>query len=114
VRSAHRRIASPRPDLIEIIDEFELDDARPVTFYLNTPLPIALSPCHPVTLPPCHALIHGARARLTIEAGWAASASAGEYYCDFAYRPWNRLALTSAPATRHVLKTILQFSALEG
>lgn len=106
VRVARRRIHSPQPELIEIVDEFELDAPRSIAFYLNTPLPIAVSPSH--------ALIHGALARLTIEAIWAASVAADEYYCDFAYRPWNRLALTSAPATQHVLKTVLRFSALEG
>lgn len=109
VRIARRRIHSPQPELIEIEDEFELDDVRTVTFYLNTPLPIALTPTLPLSGSPAQATIEGMGARLTVTAEWAAHADAGEYYSDFAYRPWNRLAITSAPATRHLLKTVLRF-----
>ena len=104
VRVARRTITSPRPELIEIVDEFELDEARAVTFYLNTPLP--------VTAQGATAIVQGTKARLTIEAAWAASSSAGEYYCNFAYEPWNRLAITSAPATKHLLKTVLRFTSI--
>jgi hypothetical protein len=104
VRVARRSISSPRPDLIEIVDEFELDEARHVTFYLNSPLPIGVEGTM--------AFIQGKKARLSVEAAWAASASAGEYYCNFVYQPYNRLCLTSSSATRHTLKTILRFTAL--
>lgn len=72
-----------------------------MTFYLNTPLPISAQG----TI----ATVQGAKARLTVEASWAASATAGEYYCNFAYQPWNRLAMTTGPAKRHLLKTVLHF-----
>jgi hypothetical protein len=104
VRTARRRIQSPQPDLIEITDEFELDAARAVSFYMQTPLPI--------TAAGTTAIVQGRRARLHVQAAWAASVTAAEYYCDFSYRPWNRLVAAAAPATRHTLKTVLRFEIL--
>ncbi len=101
VRVARRRIHSPQPGVIEITDEFELDEARPVSFYLQTPLPI--------TAGGAQATVQGKRGVLFVDAGWAVSSQAGEYYCDFSYRPWNRLVMTSAPGRRHVLTTVLHF-----
>jgi Heparinase II/III-like protein len=100
VRVARRRIASPQPDIIEITDEIELDEARAVTFYINSSLPI--------TAEGAKAVVQGQRARMTVEAGWAANATAGEYYCNSVYAPYNRLCLTSQAAKRHVLRTMLR------
>ena len=105
VRTARRRIESPRPDIIEIIDEFELDEARPVVFYLNTPLPINVDGTT--------AIVQGKRARLTVEAPWAAGAAAEEFYCDFAYTPYNRLRLTARAATTHRLVTRMHLTEEE-
>ena len=102
IRVARRRIHSPQPDWIEITDEFELEEARPVSFYMNTPLPITVSGGV--------ATIQGRRTGLSVTAPWAAAGIAGEYYSDFAYQPYNRLTFTSAPATRHVLTTVLRFA----
>ncbi len=102
VRVARRTIHSPQPDLIEIIDEFELDDSRPVSFYLNSPLPIAIEDTT--------GIIQGQRAVVRVRAAWAVSAEAGPHGCDFGYRPYQRLCLTSAPATSHRLRTVLQVS----
>ena len=104
VRIARRRIDSPQPGLIEITDEIELDEARSVTFYLQTPLPIAVDG----TL----AHVQGTHARMTVEAGWAVKATAEEYYCNSVYVPYNRLCLTSRVARKHVLKTVLRLAPL--
>jgi hypothetical protein len=102
VRVARRTITSPRPELIEIVDEIELDEARPVTFYLNTPLPVSAQGTT--------AVIQGTRVCLTVEGGWAERSVAEGYYCNYAYEPWNRLAMTSAQAKKHLLKTVLRFT----
>ena len=104
VRVARRRIVSPQPDIIEITDEIELDEARAVTFYINTPLAI--------TVDGRTAYVQGKRARMTVEAGWAVTATAGEYYCNSVYVPYNRLCLTSRTARKHVLKTVLRLAPL--
>ncbi len=104
VRVARRRIDSLRPDVITITDEIELSEPRAVTFYIQTPLAI--------TVDGRTAYVQGKRARMTVEAGWAIEATAGEYYCNSVYVPYNRLCLTSRAAKRHVLTTILRLAPL--
>ncbi len=56
------------------------------------------------------ARIMGARSILTVTAGWAESAEAEVCGVDWSYTRVNRLALRSAAASRHVLKTVLELS----
>jgi hypothetical protein len=100
VVSCRRTINSPTPDRIEIIDEIELAEPRPVSFYLHSPLPIRAATGK--------STVKGTRFNLEITAGWASAAAAKRCGVNWCYTPINRLALESAPARSHRLVTVLR------
>jgi Heparinase II/III-like protein len=101
VLACRRSVFSPTPDRIEITDEFVLERPLPVSFLLHTPLPVeATGTC---------ATIRGSRLNLEVAAPWAVAGTVEACGVNWSYTPINRLALRSAPATRHRLVTLLQF-----
>jgi len=100
VLACHRTINSSTPDQIEIIDEFELADSRPVTFFLHSPLPMRAGKGK--------ASIRGSHFTLDITAEWSVSGSSKTCGVNWCYVPIHRLALVSAPARKHRLVTVLQ------
>jgi hypothetical protein len=103
VRACRRTIRSPRPDVIEVCDEFTLAEPTAVVFYLHTPLPVRVE-ARAVT-------VRGSRRNLTVTTDWAVARAAGPCGVNWRYEPINRLELTSAAARRHCLRTVLTFGA---
>jgi hypothetical protein len=102
VIACRRTIASPRPDLVEIVDEIELTEPRAVRFLLHTTLPVQTAATG--------ALVTGARSVLAVTASWAEACEAGACGVDWSYTPVNRIVLRSTPGWRHVLRTLLELS----
>ncbi len=101
VVACRRTISSPSPDRIEIVDEFELAEARAVTFLLHSPLPMFVGDGV--------ARIRGRRGVVTVRADWATTWTAEACGVNWCYVPINRLALLATPATRHRLVTVLEY-----
>lgn len=102
VLACRRVIVSRSPDCIEIHDEFDLAESRAVTFYLHSPLAM--------TAGSRPGEIRGRHRTLTVRADWAVTQAAEACGVNWRYTPVNRLALVSAPARRHRLVTVLEFS----
>jgi hypothetical protein len=100
VLACRRTINSPTPDRIEIIDEIELAEPRPVTFFLHSPLPMRAGQGK--------ASVRGTRFTLKVTADWAVAATVKGCGVNWCYTPINRLALVSAPARQHRLVTVLR------
>jgi hypothetical protein len=100
VVSCRRTINSPTPDRIEIIDEIELAEPLPVSFYLHSPLPMRAAPGK--------STLKGTRFNLEVTATWAATATSKRCGVNWCYTPINRLALESTPAQSHRLVTVLR------
>lgn len=99
VLACRRSIESPRPDLIEIVDEIELAEPRPVRFLLHTVLRSETDSGG--------ARVMGERSVLAVRAAWAESIDVEACGVDWSYAPVHRLVLRSAAASRHALKTVL-------
>ena len=99
VLACRRTIDSPTPRQIDIVDEFELAEPKPVSFLLHSPLPIEVVGGR--------ALIRGARLTLEIAADWCSSGAAAPCGVNWTYTPINRLELVSAPGRLHRLVTRL-------
>ncbi len=84
VITCRRTIESPRPDLVEIVDEIELAEPRSVRFLLHTVLPVRAAGTV--------ARIEGTRSVLTVTAAWAQTAAAEGCGVDWSYTAVNRLA----------------------
>lgn len=105
VLACRRSVTSASPERIEICDEFELAEDRRITFYLQSPLQM--------TVKDQAILIAGEKLMLTVSAEWCVDRGVERCGVDWNYTPMNRLALVSAPARRHRLATVLQFSLRE-
>ncbi len=105
VLACRRSLVSPTPDCLEIIDEFELAQPLPVTFFLHSPLPMRARPGQ--------ASIRGTGLTLEITAAWSVAGTTAACGVSWNYTPINRLALVSAPARRHRLVTRLQLKRPE-
>lgn len=100
VVACRRTIHSPTPDRIEIVDEIELAEPLPVSFYLHSPLPMRAGTGK--------STVKGTRFKLEITAAWATTAAAKRCGVNWCYTPINRLELASAPARSHRLVTVLR------
>lgn len=99
VLACRRSIESPIPGVLEILDEIELAGPRPVRFLLHT--------AHPAETGRDGARITGTRSVLQVRAEWAAGVTVEPCGVDRSYAPVNRIALRSAAAPRHALRTVL-------
>lgn len=102
VLACRRRINSPTPLRIEIHDEFELAEPRAVTFFLHSPLTM--------TETATAIKVQGQRLTLSVRAEWAEARTVAPCGVNWGYTPVNRLAFTAAPARRHRLVTVLEFT----
>lgn len=106
VTRCRRRIESPTPGRIEITDEFELTEARAVTFFLHTPL--AASAAGP------RGEIRGRVLTLTVSAPWAEDGVMEPCGVNWNYTPIHRLAFRSRAAKSHRLVTVLELTRRQG